>query len=287
MKKTIASLVLCLIMAAPALCETSVWIAETDSSVMYIGGTIHILRESDRPFPPEFDRAYDESEILVFETDPAQMNTPEVQQALMDGAVYADSQTLDKVLSAETYKKLEEYCVANSIPVANINQFKPWMVMMMFLGMETQKRGVFQEGVDLFYYSKAIADQKSVEELETIEEQIKVITSMGDENESAFILYSIDDLKKLDEIFDKMITAWKTGDELSLFDMFVKDAKQEFPKLYKTMFVDRNMNWLPGIEEYLVTPKTEFVLVGIGHLVGEDGVITQLKKLGYKVEKFK
>jgi uncharacterized protein YbaP (TraB family) len=53
------------------------------------------------------------------------------------------------------------------------------------------------------------------------------------------------------------------------------------------MFIDRNLNWLPKIEEYLITPKTEFVMVGTAHLIGEEGIIAQLKKLGYKVEKFK
>ena len=69
MKNVFASMILSLLMTAPALCETSIWIAKTDTSVMYIGGVIHILRESDRPFPPEFDKAYDASEILVLETD--------------------------------------------------------------------------------------------------------------------------------------------------------------------------------------------------------------------------
>ncbi|MCP4581583.1 MAG: TraB/GumN family protein [candidate division Zixibacteria bacterium] len=287
MKKTIISLVLCLLMAAPALCETSVWIAQTDSSVTYIGGTIHFLRETDLPLPPEFDKAYAESEVLVFETDLTQLNSPAFEPALTANATYTDGRTLDSVLSNEAYIKLEEYCTENSIPVADINQFKPWMIMMMFMGMEMQKRGIFQEGVDAFYYNKAMADLKSVEKLETVIEQIEVITTMGDGNESEFIIYSIDDLIKLDELFDKLVAAWKTGDMEGLGDMFVNDVKREFPKLYKSLFVDRNNKWVPKIERFLADPKTEFVLVGTGHLVGEDGVITQLIKLGYKVEKFK
>ena len=287
MKKTIASLVLCLLMAAPALCETSVWIAETDSSVMYLGGTIHILRESDRPFPPEFDRAYNASEILVFEADYDQLKSPEFNQTIMARAVYSDGQTLDRVLSAEAYKKLGEYCATNGLDLTMMNQYKLWMVVISLLTMKLQKMGADQEGLDAFYHGKATTDNKSIKELETIEEQIKVLTTMGDGNESAFILYSIEDLKKASETFEKMVAAWKTGDEKTLLDLIINDIKEKFPELYKMLFVDRNMNWLPIIEEYMLTPETEFVLVGAGHLIGEEGVIAQLKKLGYKVEKLK
>jgi uncharacterized protein YbaP (TraB family) len=33
------------------------------------------------------------------------------------------------------------------------------------------------------------------------------------------------------------------------------------------------------------TPRTKFVLVGVGHLVGPDGIIEALKKKGYTVDK--
>ncbi len=287
MKKTIASLVLCLLMAAPVSGETSVWIARTDSSVMYLGGTIHFLRESDRPLPPEFDRAYQASDILVFETDLSQTNDPAFQAALMDRAFNADGQTLDQVLSVEAYEDLEEYCTGKGVPIASLSQYKPWAAMMSLLAMELQQRGVYQEGVDASYHAKAVADNKDIKELESIEEQIELVTTMADEDESAFVLYGVDELKNLAERFDKLVTAWKTGDAKAMYTMMSADMERKFPELYKRMFVDRNMDWLPAIVECLATPETEFVLVGSGHLVGEDGVINQLETLGYEIEIFK
>jgi len=287
MKMMLVLLILSLLMSVPALCETSVWIAKTDSSITYIGGTIHMLRGSDRPFPPEFDRAYDASDMIIFETDLAVLQSPEIQQELLAKAVYSDGRTLDKVLSAEAYKKLEEYCTENGIPLAMINQYKPWAIVMTIIGMELQKMGANQEGIDLYYYGKASEDEKSMGGLEAVDEQVEILTSMGDGNESAFIVYNIDHMEKMEEMFDSLITAWRSGDEAILSDAFLEEAKKEFPKLFKTLFTDRNMSWLPKIEEYLLTPETEFVLVGTAHLVGEEGIITQLEKLGYEVEKLK
>ena len=287
MKKILASLTLSVILAVPAVCETSVWIAKTDSSVLYIGGTIHLLRESDRPFPPEYDSAYKASEKLVFETDLAALSSPEFQQMILAKAIYSDGRTLDKVLSAEAYGRLGKLCAEYGLPLESMNQMKPSILMVTLLGLELQKLGVDQEGIDLFYYGKAAADSKPIEGLETVEEQVEMLTSMGDGIENAFVVHSMDEMTELDELFDKMIAAWRAGDETSLLELFIKEMKGQFPKLFKAVLVDRNMNWIPKLQEYIVSPETELVLVGVAHLVGEEGVIAQLEKLGYEVEKLK
>jgi uncharacterized protein YbaP (TraB family) len=51
------------------------------------------------------------------------------------------------------------------------------------------------------------------------------------------------------------------------------------------LITDRNRNWLPVIEAYQRKPQTRFILVGVGHLVGPDGLIEALKKRGYTVDK--
>ena len=39
------------------------------------------------------------------------------------------------------------------------------------------------------------------------------------------------------------------------------------------------------IDAYQKTPEKEFILVGVGHLVGSEGIIAALKKKGYEVNK--
>ncbi len=287
MRKIIVSLILCLLMAVSAFCETSLWVAKTDSMVTYIGGTIHTLHQADFPFPPEYDQAYNTAKTLIIEADIAKLNSPEFAQAVMAKATYPDSITLDKVLSAEAYKKLEDYCTAGGLPIASMKQMKPWMIIMTLEAMALQKLGVDQEGPDAYYYGKAIADKKPVIGLETLEGLVDILSTSGEGNESDFMSFHIDDLKEVNEQFEAQVTAWRLGDETALFNHFIKDTKEKFPKLYQSLIVNRNMNWLPKIEEYLNTPETELVLVGVAHLIGEEGVIAQLKKLGYKVEKMK
>ncbi len=158
--------------------------------------------------------------------------------------------------------------------------------MISMLSIEQQKLGADQEGLDAIYFKQATADGKPTGALESVETQIEVLTTMGDGYENALVIHSVDEMDKMEVVFDSLVAAWRTGDEAILFDLVIEDAKEEFPVLFKDLFVDRNNNWVPAIEQYLTTPETEFILVGVGHLVGEEGVIAQLKERGYAVEKF-
>jgi uncharacterized protein YbaP (TraB family) len=64
-----------------------------------------------------------------------------------------------------------------------------------------------------------------------------------------------------------------------------EELRTQQPQIYKKLIVKRNRNWLPVIDAYQKTRQTRFVLVGVAHLVGPDGLIEALRKKGYKVDK--
>jgi len=233
----------------------------------------------------EFDKAYRASDILVFETDLGKLMEPSTQQKLMSKAMYTDGSTIENYLSPQTYSLLNEYCASKGIPLAAIKQFKPPIVVVTITVMELAKLGVTQEGVDLFFYQLAARDNKTVEGLETVEEQIHFVVGMGEGNEDAFVTHSIKDLESIMQKYESMVDAWKTGDAKKLNDLMVAELKSKTPKLYKELIADRNENWLPMIDAYQKTLEKEFILVGAGHLVGPDGIVKALRKKGYKVEK--
>ncbi len=47
--------------------ETSVWKISKGDAITYLGGTVHILRESDYPLPEAFNEAFEQSSTIVFE----------------------------------------------------------------------------------------------------------------------------------------------------------------------------------------------------------------------------
>lgn len=285
MKRILLSITLVLIFCTQALAESSVWKVQKGESVMFLGGTFHLLRQSDFPLPPEFAKAYKASDILVFETDLSRFHEPAMQQKLMEKGMYADGSTIEKHLSAKTYRLLSEYCAARGIPLGKLKQFKPSIIAITMISVELAKHGVSQEGVDTFFHQLAKKDKKIIEGLETIDEQIQFIAGMGEGDEDAFIAYSLKDLESIKQDYETMVAAWRKGDVKKLNDLFVTEVKGKMPKLYKELLTDRNENWLPLIEAYHRTPKKEFILVGVAHLVGPDGIVEALRRKGYTVKK--
>lgn len=285
MKKLTVAVLMIALSCILASAESSVWKVQKGASVVYVGGTCHLLRESDRPLPPEFDFAYKTSDIVVFETDVGKLQGLATQQKLMAKATYSDGSTVASHLSADTFAALRAYCVSNRVPLGLLEKFKPAMLMTSITVLELMKCGVTQEGVDTTYYRRATEDKKTVKGLETIDEQIDFMVTMADGDEDEFVTYSLKDMKNIKEQFDELVGAWRRGDSGKLSELMVAELKTRMPRLYRKLISDRNANWLPMIEAYQKTPEVEFVLVGVAHLVGPDSVLEALKKKGCKVEK--
>lgn len=268
--------------------ETSIWKVQKNGNTVYIGGTIHLLRAGDYPLPKEYDKAYNLSQELYFETNISAMNEQQTQQLMFKMMLLDNGQTLSTVLSKSTYEKLEAYTNKYGIRLKDFKAFKPAMPALMITIAELKSIGVTMQGIDTFYENKALQDNKKVGELESVQKHLEYISSIGEGgNENQMIEQSIKDLEKIKILFPQMIQAWRRGDEKKMADFFVADMKRDYPNLYDTLLVERNNNWLPKIKSMFKSKDVEFVLVGTAHLVGSDGIIEKLKKDGFKVEKFK
>jgi uncharacterized protein YbaP (TraB family) len=63
----------------------------------------------------------------------------------------------------------------------------------------------------------------------------------------------------------------------------IKEDKKLIP-IYEKLVIERNRKMVSKIEEYLKEKETFFVIVGAGHLVGNQGIIELLKGKGFLLE---
>ncbi len=52
------SILLCLLLSFQVFAQTSLWKVSNADSILYLGGTIHLLSPDDYPLPEEFLMAY-------------------------------------------------------------------------------------------------------------------------------------------------------------------------------------------------------------------------------------
>ena len=263
--------------------DSAVWQITSGSNSVYLGGTVHLLRPSDYPLPEEYEQAYQNSSRIYFETDLSAMSDLSVQTQMLQQLTYQDGRSLKGVLSNEAYAALSDYIDEAGVPLMMMEKFKPGMVVSMLQVMEFQRIGFTPEGVDAYFNARAISDSKSIGQLETVMEQIGFLASMGEGNESEFILLSLRDLEETADLMDGMIAAWRLGNNSELADLFINEMKNEAPELYNSLLRQRNLNWIPQIDQMLKDNDTEFVLVGAAHLVGDEGLLKLLELKGYQV----
>ena len=277
-------ILLCLLTPFHLFAETSLWKVSKADSHLFIGGTIHVLSAADYPLPREFEHAYQQAQTIVFETDLAAMARPESQQQLLQRVMYQPGRSLEDDLTVKTYKALSDYLLSVGLDIENLKLFKPPMVTITLLMIELQRLGLAETGVDNYFNQKAIAEGKTLAELESLAVQFDVIANMGKGYENEMIMSTLAEMKELPLIMGKMKQAWRDGDSVGLEKLGLQEMKDDYPELYRLILVNRNKAWLPKVEHLLATPEVEFILVGALHLVGDDGVIASLRKLGYRVE---
>ena len=154
---TVAMLALC---SAGSIAQTSVWQVSKGDSKIYLGGTVHLLRQQDYPLPAAFEQAFEASQRLYFETDIGAMSDVGLQQRMLQQLTYQDWSMLSSVLSAEAYAALSEYAAGTGIPLAMLQTFKPCLLISTLSVMEFQKLGFTPQGVDAYFFSKAISEGK-------------------------------------------------------------------------------------------------------------------------------
>jgi uncharacterized protein len=271
---------------APLSAQTSVWKVSKGGDHVYLAGTVHLLRSADYPLPPEFERAYMDADRLYFETDLAAMSDVSLQRRMMEQMTYQDGRTLRTVLNEDAYSALTDFVQSANVPVplAMMQTFKPGFLISTISVLEFQKMGFTPQGVDTYFYTRAMADGKPRGELETLDQQIAMLAGMGEGQESEYILYSLRDFDNLEQTIERIITAWRSGDLMALADAFVNDMREMSEQLYNSLLLDRNLAWLPIIEAMFEQEGTEYVLAGVAHMVGDDGLLELLAQRGYEIE---
>ena len=266
--------------------ETSVWKLDGDNGSFYLAGSCHVLRKSDYPLPEEFEAAYAAADQVIFETDIEALMNQEIQLLLISKGMYTGGDTLEKKLSKKSYASLVKYCNDRSMSIDLFQSFKPWMVAMTFLVLELANNGISAaDGLDMYFSNKAKKDGKQTGGLEDVYKHVELVSSLGEEFDETIIESFIREAEKLQVIMEDLIKSWRAGDEAGIDEYLSDSMRKESPKLYKRLITDRNRNWIPHLETLIDSGKRTLVIVGVGHLVGEDSVINLLKSRGYKVKK--
>ena len=244
----------------------------------FLFGTFHLMCKEDIHFSNQLKEAIKSSDEIYMELD---MDDPSTLLSAMLYMNMKDGKKLADLYTPEEYNKLQTY-FADSLntPIMLLQRAKPYfLVALLYPKMMNcpSPAGVEEELLKI-----AKEDKKEIKGLETMQFQASVFDSIPYEWQAKELLKNIDSFSVYKKEFDEMIILYKSQQLDSMQNMLVKSefGSEEYKDL---LLNDRNKKWVKELKE-IMKNESVFVAVGAGHLTGEYGLISLLKKEGYTVE---
>jgi len=254
------------------------------SKPSYLFGTHHLI-ERDQIIG--FDKILDlagEQDAVVGEMDMGHMLSMQIK--MMKGMMMKDS-TIKELVSEADYALVDaELKDVMKMGLNKLGKMKPMMVSTMYSMMLYSKINNLKkqpEAVDILFQKKARKQKKKVIGLETIEQQMDImLNSIPLKRQADILVKGVKEKEKGVELLKKMNEVYLAGD-LQKIEALNNEDDDMTADEKKIMIDNRNANWINQLNA-LIPSTSCFVAVGCMHLVGENGLIGQLRKSGYTVE---
>jgi uncharacterized protein len=262
----------------------TLWRVSGGHNTVYLLGSIHVLPRTAYPLRPALQKAFDDAQRLVFEVDLDKFTTEKLRLEFQRTGFYPESDSLSRHLSPEVNHFLALVLPAFGSSLDRVQRFKPWFLAEILSSRYLQLAGYRDDlGVDMYFYRKAKAAGKPVLGLETIRDQAEIFESFNDREGEAYLVSTIASLPAYSKVVARMVGAWENG-RVNELDRLLNQHAQNEPLTYAMMFSKRNVKWLPQIERFARDGANYLVIVGAGHLVGDQGLVRALQRAGYRVE---
>jgi uncharacterized protein YbaP (TraB family) len=267
---------------ADARGSSSVWAMKGARNTVYLAGSVHALPREHAELPAQLERAYAASRTVVMEVDLDDMDPLEAVQFVTSRGTLPEGESLEDVLGAKGYAKVAKLAGTLEVPEVVISKLEPWAAAMVLTQFALMKTGYDpQLGIDMQLASRAKADGKPVDGLETVIDQLGIFDGRSLDEQKKFLLESADDAPLLSGDLRRLIGAWRAGN-LKALEKELDKERATAPGLYDELLGVRNRKWLPQIEALLDRDEDVLVVVGALHFVGHDGLLELLTKAGHK-----
>lgn len=254
-----------------------------ENSCIYLLGSIHIGDDKVNKFNKNLLDLYKKSDSLAVELDTKNISLD------VSKFILTPPTTLDDILSEETKTKINTFIEEqNALPYSQLKNFKIGYLYNYFSLLPMLELGLINSGVDDYFLTLAHKDEKEIIEIETYEEQLSLIIGFSNDFYIAQINELIDNYDEGKKSLEILYETYLTADKETLEILINEDndrEKTEEEKIYEEEMINkRNDKMTNKIEEFLKNDKQTFMIVGLAHVLGENGIINQLQEKNYKIK---
>jgi uncharacterized protein YbaP (TraB family) len=237
----------------------------------YLFGTIHAINENQFYFPKKLEKIASKCDAICLEIvgdgtyfDKLMMNN----KSLKDLFTKTQLDTIHLWAEQFLFMKPNQFD-------ENFSQTKPFLLLQFILNSSLPKNF---KSYELEFEKMAQKNKQELLGLETVDFQLSLFDNMSLEDQVKMVMESLRDEKNAKYKFEEMQQVYLEQN----LDQLYKMTKDESTTLNRSFLEDRNMDWIPKIEE-ITKNKIVFIAVGAAHLAGPEGVIELLINKGFQV----
>jgi uncharacterized protein YbaP (TraB family) len=251
----------------------------------YLFGTYHFASKQLVDSLADIKKYFNSCKVVVGE---AVMDSAAMQD-VFTAMVLPDDTSLDKLFTPEEYKIISDYVTEVSpLPMEMLNHFKPAGVQLMLLGFTMPKTiSENNPAIDMYFQQEGTRLGNKVMGFETLKEQGDLMFGDPMEKQKKALLKSIREKDKMKAEGQKLYALYLKQDLTGIDNLVTKSlAEAKSPEMSDRMLKDRNLRWIQQTPA-LISAQPTFMVVGAAHLVGQYGLINQLRLKGYSVKPVK
>ncbi len=262
------------------------WRFQRHETVLYLAGSIHILKPSLYPLPPQLDAAFEQSDALVLEVDVAAITPQDMQRRTLQYALLPAGQTLGDVLPEALYGRLREHLGDYGMSPEMVSRAKPSLVMNQIVVSRLLALGYLPDsGLESYFLNRR--GDRQILELESFEAQLELLFNQPLETQVELLDETLEVAEDIEPMLAGMLVAWLSGDDERFLELFkAQSGDSPLSRAFtRELLEERNHTMAARIRDLLTVtpadePRTYFVLVGAAHLVGEEGIVPLLAQQG-------
>ncbi|MGH6890091.1 MAG: TraB/GumN family protein [Rhizomicrobium sp.] len=268
---------------APIEAHPALWLVRSDRSLLYLFGSIHLLPPNVDWHSPAVDKALKASDVFVFEAPLGEEGLRATQDFVRANGMLPTNRSLSSQLDPKARRAYLSVVAASHVPPESLAHLRPWLAEIV---LETRLMENMHyspdSGVDRQIWKYAKSENRKIESLETVGEQLSLLMPKNPGLETEEFDASLKELKTDSIQIGALVDAWCNGrvDEVA---RMTNAGLSGTPGAMKLLITDRNARWTDKLAGMLARRHTYFVTVGAGHLAGPESVPALLARRGYRV----
>lgn len=239
-------------------------------------GTMHLPLDAGKHLPAALVQRLDRASRFAMEVDIGSVNPAMVAKyvRIPDGQPDLKAQ-----LSPRRWKELVGLASKHGIDAGTLAHLAPWYISVAFLDLGSPQDAL----MDSMLRGEATKAHVPVSFLETAEDQFRALATVAPKENVAQLGEVLDDPKRPKRELVDLEKAYRKADLTQIQGLMLgPDRVKMYPDFYRKVFWDRNARWVPKIDGMFANGGG-FVAVGLGHMLGDRGLISLLSRQGYQV----